>query len=71
MKSNESSKPTRPPRTFADVAREIGWGQNNGTRLRTPNATTDTYIAGALPSPEWTPGDKDWELLAAMFRTRS
>ena len=30
----------------------------------------DKYFAGTVPSPQWEPTDKDWELLAKMFRGR-
>jgi hypothetical protein len=30
----------------------------------------DKYFAVTVPTPQWEPTDKDWELLSEMFRGR-
>jgi len=39
-------------------------------KVEPPTPVIDKYIAGTVPTPHWEPTDKDWELLAAMFRGR-
>jgi hypothetical protein len=39
-------------------------------KVEPPAPTVDRYFAGTLPDPQWEPTDKDWELLAEMFKGR-